>query len=189
MARLPCERRLKQYDFSFTGENCVFGKKSVFFQIRMSGSFAVDCLSNIVPCDRFWHEFQLFCKEITSWKVGWIRKVHKESADIERKMISTSTVSFPWNILFFPQTSVFLRRIFRWSFGEETTFCRGNAFSFWKASSAKFGGWQASRGSRLPCLSSLTVSSQWATFKFPLIDFLCFQLSPSEQQRFYRLRT
>ena len=78
---------------------------------------------------------------------------------------------------FFLQTSMFLRRIICGRFGEETTFCRSNFFSFWKASSARFDGWKVSRCSRLSCLSSLPVSSKWASFEFALIDFFVFSCS------------
>ena len=84
---------------------------------------------------------------------------------------------------------MFLWRFISGRFVEATTFCQGNAFFFWISSSANFECWKVARGSRLSCLSSLPVSSKWASFEFALIDFLCFQLFPSERQRFYRLRT
>ena len=95
----------------------------------------------------------------------------------------------PLVYLFFPKTSMFLRRIICPRFVEKSILRRENAFSFWKPSSAKFEGWNISRGSLLSCSISPTVSSQWASFEFPLIDFLWFQLFPPEQRRFYRLKT
>ena len=127
-------------------------------------------------------------KKNTLRKLGGFRKFQEESAILEKKNDLNLTGLFSLRH-FFPQTSMFFRRIICGRFGDETNFCRWNAFPFWKASAATFEGWKASRGSRLFCLSSLPVFSRWASFEFELIDLLFFQLFLSEQQRFYRLRT
>ena len=133
-------------------------KQGVFSQIRLGGKFAVNCLSNIVPWECFSHKFWFFCKEITICKVWGIRKFHEGSAFFEKKNNFLLNGFVYLKQLFLPQTSRFLQKIKCWRFGEETTFCWGNGFSFRKASSAKIEGWKTSRGSRLPCLSSLPVS-------------------------------
>ena len=153
--------------------------------MKLGGKFDVDCHSNIVS-----HLNSGFSgKKIKTCRVGGIRKIQEDSSIFERINDSNLNGFNSLNHFFFPQTSLLLRRIVCGRFVAATTFCRGNASSFWKSSSAKFEAWKTFRGSRLSCLISQPVFLRWATFEFALIDFLCFQLFPSEQQRFWLLRT
>ena len=117
------------------------------------------------------------------------RNFQEKSPIFERKLDLNLIGFLSLKYHFLPEMSKFLQRIICWRFGEETIFCRGNALSFWKTSSAKIEAWKCSRGRWLSCLISQPVFSQWASFEFLLIGFLCFQLFPSEHQHFYRLRT
>ena len=82
----------------------------------------------LFPEIAFYLNSEYHAKKVTTWKVGRSRKIQQETSIFERKNDWNLNGFLCLKILFFPQTSVFLRRFIWGRFVEATTFCQGNAF-------------------------------------------------------------
>ena len=115
---------------------------------------------------------EIFGKKVLIWTVRGIIRFQEESPILEREKDLNLNGFIYLKYLFLKIVNVLLKNQILKVGWRNFVLSRKHLF-FWKASSAKFEGWKASRGSRLSRLDSLPVSPQWASFEFQLIDFLC----------------
>ena len=162
--------------------------RALFFRRGWAPSLLWIAYRTLCPEIVFHLNSEFFGMKISTWRVDGIRKTQEESLIFQRKNDLNLKGVISLKHIFSLKRQCFCEDSFVEGLLKQLFLSRKRFFSK-NHHRHKLRAQKASRGSRLFCFISQPVFSLWASSEFPLIEFLCFQPFPSEQQCFYYLRT